>query len=51
VTLGGQSFPDGTTTGRLTGQSQLLPASRSGHGYRITLPPASATLLTVPAAR
>jgi hypothetical protein len=46
VTLGGQSFGPSTSTGTLTGTQQSTAiAPASGH-YPITLPAASATMLT-----
>lgn len=48
VTLGGQTFGAQTTTGRLRGAPQKATASPGGDGaYTITLPAASAVLLTV----
>jgi hypothetical protein len=52
VTIGGQTFGAVTSTGVLAG-----PAGRAGHstvapsggGYPVTVPPASATMLTIPA--
>ena len=46
VTLGGQSFGDSTTTGVLPGPPQTETVSPALGGYTVTLPPASAALLT-----
>ena len=51
VTLAGQRFGAFTTTGRLTGSRLELSVRRAGGGYRVTLPPASAALLTAPVRR
>jgi hypothetical protein len=51
VTLGGQSFGTRTTTGRLTGSPHLTPVRPSSGGYQVTVPAASAALLTIPAKR
>ena len=48
VTLGGQSFGLGTTTGRLAGRSSVAELT-SRHGrYEFTLPAESAALVTLP---
>ena len=46
VTLGGQSFGDSTTTGVLPGPPQTETVPPALGGYTVTLPPASAALLT-----
>ncbi len=46
VTLGGQSFGDSTTTGILPGPPQTEPVTPVLGNYTVTLPPASAALLT-----
>ena len=51
ITLGGQSFGASTSTGRLVGRSQRLDVAAVKGGYVMKLPPASAAMLTVPAAR
>jgi hypothetical protein len=48
VTLGGQSFGERTTTGKLAGKQQLESLKPSGRSYTVQLPPASAGLLTAP---
>jgi hypothetical protein len=48
VTLGGRTFGPETATGMLAPPRPLSVAERSG-GYALTLPPASAALLTLPA--
>jgi hypothetical protein len=48
ITLGGQSFGDGTQTGLLEGTPQLTDLTPDDHVYSVRLPPASAVLLTVP---
>lgn len=50
ITLGGQSFGTSTSTGQLAGKRQLLDVAAAGGSYVIKLPPASAAMLTVPAA-
>jgi len=47
VTFAGLSFGSETSTGLLAGQSSLTPVTPSAGGYIITLPAASAALLTV----
>jgi hypothetical protein len=47
VTLGGQSFGSSTTTGLLPGSPHEAPLRSSGGGYRVTLPAASAAILTL----
>jgi hypothetical protein len=49
VTLGGQTFGDETTTGTL-GAPQTTPLAPVQGAYTVTLPPASAALLTLPGA-
>ncbi len=49
VTLGGQTFGAETSTGVLAGPAVHRTVSASGGGYAITVPPASATMLTIPA--
>jgi hypothetical protein len=49
VTLGGQTFGPETSTGVLTGPATHGTVSVSGGGYPITVPAASATMLTLPA--
>jgi hypothetical protein len=46
VTFGGQSFGDSTSTGVLPGPPQTQTVSPALGSYEITLPPASAVLLT-----
>ncbi|HEY1592051.1 MAG TPA: glycosyl hydrolase family 79 C-terminal domain-containing protein [Solirubrobacteraceae bacterium] len=46
VTLGGQSFGDETTTGLLPGLPQTETVAPTLGNYTVTLPPASAALLT-----
>jgi hypothetical protein len=46
VTLAGQTFGDETTTGTLSGPSQTEPVSPVLGNYTVTLPPASAAVLT-----
>ncbi len=46
VTLGGQSFGTGTTTGRLAGRSSIAQLTASQGRYVFTLPAESATLVT-----
>lgn len=49
VTLGGQTFGPETSTGVLTGPATHDTVSVSGGGYPLTVPAASATMLTLPA--
>jgi hypothetical protein len=49
VTLGGQSFGSATSTGLLAGTSTLVAVKPLGGGYVVTVPAASAALLTIPA--
>jgi hypothetical protein len=49
VTLGGQSFATNTTTGQLSGAAQTTTVAQSNGGYAVTLPAASAAILTLPA--
>ena len=46
VTLGGQSFGAQTTTGAFPGPQSAAPIAASAGSYSISLPPASAALLT-----
>ena len=48
VTLAGQSIPDVSRDGKLTGTESTEPVTASHGVYRFTLPPASGALLTVP---
>ncbi len=47
VTLGGQSFAANTSTGRLTGQPATSPVVPSAGSYKISVPRASAAILTL----
>ena len=47
VTLGGHGFGAETATGRLAGSSAGTPVTPTSRGYRISLPPASAAMLTL----
>jgi hypothetical protein len=49
VTLGGQSFGATSTTGELAGTSTDTTLGQSGGNYVVSVPGASATLLTIPA--
>jgi hypothetical protein len=49
VTLGGQTFGAVTSTGVLAGPAAHRTVAASGGGYPVTVPAASATMLTVPA--
>jgi hypothetical protein len=49
VTLGGQTFGTATTTGTLTGRSAVATVKRSGGGFVVRLPQASAAMLTLAA--
>jgi glycosyl hydrolase family 79 len=49
VTIGGQTLGDQTTTGVLAGPASHQMVTSSGGGYPISVPAASATMLTVPA--
>jgi hypothetical protein len=49
VTLGGQTFGAETTTGVLAGPADDHTVQSSGGGYPVTVPAASATMLTIPA--
>jgi hypothetical protein len=48
VSLGGQSFSTGTSTGLLTGAPQTSTVIPSSRGYPVKLPAASAAILTLP---
>ena len=47
VTLGGQTFGAATTTGQLAGPPQTQAVTPHGRSYGISVPPASAALLTL----
>jgi hypothetical protein len=47
VTLGGQSFGAKTTTGQLSGTSQIASIKPLRHAYTVSLPAASAAMLTL----
>jgi hypothetical protein len=47
ITLGGQSFGSPTATGLLAGNSRLVKVPRTLGAYRVTVPPASAAMLTL----
>jgi Glycosyl hydrolase family 79 C-terminal beta domain len=49
VTIGGQTFGAETATGVLAGPANHRTVTLSGGGYPITVPAASATMLTIPA--
>ena len=49
VSLGGQSFGSSTTTGQLTGSPSTTTVSVSGGAYKVSVPAASAAILTLPA--
>ncbi len=49
LTLGAQQIPAGTTTGRLTGTPSTPALAADDGRFLVSLPPASATLLTIPA--
>jgi hypothetical protein len=48
VTIGGQAFAANTTTGQLEGNSTVVTLRPGRNGYSVTLPPASAAMVTVP---
>jgi hypothetical protein len=48
VTLGGQTFGAVTSTGVLAGPAVHRTLAPSGGAYPVTVPPASATMLTIP---
>jgi hypothetical protein len=50
VTLGGQTFGAATGTGVLAGPAVHETVASSGGAYPVSVPPASATMLTIPAA-
>lgn len=47
MTLGGQSFGAVTTTGQLAGTRQVASVKPRGGAYTVSLPAASAALLTL----
>ena len=49
VTIGGQTFGAATSTGVLAGPAAHQTVASSRGGYPLTVPPASATMLTIPA--
>jgi hypothetical protein len=49
VTLGGQTFGAETATGVLAGPATHPTVTPTGGAYAITVPAASATMLTIPA--
>jgi hypothetical protein len=49
VTIGGQSFGTATTTGLLSGHSSAVAVTAAHGAYVVTMPPASAAMLTLPA--
>ena len=49
VTIGGQTFGAETSTGVLAGPADHHTVTASSGGYPITVPAASATMLTIPA--
>jgi hypothetical protein len=49
ATLGGQSFGSRTYTGLLAGTPVTIPVTPAADGYHISLPAASATMLSFPA--
>lgn len=51
ITLAGQHFSAQTSTGRLAGRTRTATVKRSLGGYVLSLPPASAAMLTLPRAR
>jgi hypothetical protein len=48
VTLGGQTFGSVTTTGLLRGRGDISTIAPKGGAFTVSLPPASAALLTIP---
>lgn len=48
ISLGGQSFGASTTTGQLSGTASTAKVTPKGGGYRVSLAPASAGILTIP---
>jgi hypothetical protein len=51
ITIGGQTFGTTTSTGVLTGEQQLADVAPVKNTYVLRLPPASAVMVTLPAAR
>src|ERR1035437_6473875 len=49
VTIGGQGFGSSTATGRLSGAGAMTTLNAASGKFMVTTPPASATLLTIPA--
>jgi hypothetical protein len=49
ITIGGQTFGAETSTGVLAGPANHQTVTPSGGGYPLTVPAASATMLTIPA--
>ena len=49
VTIGGQGFGSSTATGRLSGAGAMTALNAASGKFMVTTPPASATLLTIPA--
>lgn len=49
VTLGGQTYGSATTTGTLAGHSTVVRVRKTSAGYVVTVPQASAAMLTVAA--
>jgi hypothetical protein len=47
VTLGGQTYGSATSTGTLAGRSTVVVVKKTGFGYVVTVPPASAAMLTI----
>jgi hypothetical protein len=47
VTLGGQSFGTATSSGQLTGAPNTTTVTPRGNSYAVSLPPASAAMLTL----
>src|SRR6185437_9460404 len=47
VTLGGQTYGSATTTGTLAGHPTAVDVKKTGAGYVVTVPAASAAMLTI----